>query len=850
MTRRRFPSAWIACGLVGWAGCGRSETPGPSPNPVTAAPAAARADTSLAAAKAPNTAPALTEDRPTLRVVPEVVAIEAGDAGLQLIADSKGSRGGRRDVTAEVAWSVEPAGVVTVEKSGYLRPVGHGRATVWAVMDGSKGVGVKVSVADPKVRPWDFGEDVLPILTRAGCNAGGCHGRADGQNGFHLSIFGYDPAADFLAITHDAGGRRLSRLEPDKSLVLGKATGRVPHGGGQRLRPDSDDFRALLAWVKDGAPESRGKTHGPVRSLAVEPGDVRLDEPGPQQLRVVARYEDGHQRDVTRLATYRVNDDSVVSITPKGKAKLLRRAEADLVVRYRTHVVSTRLATLVNPDLAFDFAKVKRRNFIDDALFKRLESLKVPPSPPAGDAAYLRRVTLDLTGEQPQPEDVRQFLADADPDKRLKLVDRLLSGHDFVLFWNIKFGDMLQITSTRFGNGSSYYHTWLKEQIAANAPWDKSVRTLMTALGNPMAQGGGPVNYALDGPDAKTSAEQTAQRFLGLRIRCAQCHDHPFDIWTQDDYFGLAAFFAKVRRGNAVGGAGRAEVKLDPKGTVEHLRTKKPASPRLLDGKAVTLKDDEDPRKALSDWMTAPENPFFARATANWVWAQFFGKGIADPPDDLSRSNPPVHPELLDALARHFIDNKFDLKDLIRAVATSEAYGLSSGTVPGNEKDTRLFSHQVPRPLTAHQMADALAQATDVPNRFPNKPPQTRAIDVYDPTTASTILDTFGRCSRTVGCASVATPPLSLRQSLLLIGGDVIESKVVSLNGYLANLLELNPEADEAVENLYLRVLCRLPTAEEQSRWSAELKQAASFREATEDLFWALLNSREFSFNH
>jgi hypothetical protein len=297
--------------------------------------------------------------------------------------------------------------------------------------------------------------------------------------------------------------------------------------------------------------------------------------------------------------------------------------------------------------------------------------------------------------------------------------------------------------------------------------------------------------------------------------------------------------------------SGRTEVKLNPKGEVEHLRTKKPASPRLLDGSKFALKEGDDPRKALAEWMTAPENPYFPRAIANWVWAQFFGKGLADPADDLGKSNPPVHPELLDALGKHFVSHKFDLRKLIRTVATSEAYGLSSGTVPGNERDHRFFSHQMSRPLTAHQMADALAQATDVPNRFSNRANDNRrAIEIYEPSTASTILDTFGRCARTVGCASVASPPLSLRQSLLLIGGDVIESKVESLNGYLANLLELNPEPEEVVENLYMRVVCRPPTPEELSRWSAELKQAKSLREASEDLFWALLNSREFAFNH
>src|SRR5262249_14316535 len=325
----------------------------------------------------------------------------------------------------------------------------------------------------------------------------------------------------------------------------------------------------------------------------------------------------------------------------------------------------------------------------------------VPPSPPASDAAFLRRASLDLTGQQPLPEVVRAFLADTDPDKRVKLVDRLIGSPEFVLFWKIRFGDLLQITSSRFGNGAAYFHTWLGEQLAKNPPYDQAVRTLLTALGNPMVQGGGPVNYALDGPDAKTSAEQTAQRFLALRIRCAQCHDHPFDVWTQDDYFGLAAFFAKVQRtAPGPGGMRRNEVRLNPTGEVEHLRTKKPAAPKLLGGTVVTVKDGEDPRKTLADWMTASENPYFARATANWVWAQFFGKGLADPPDDLSRSNPPVHPELLAALAQHFVAHKYDLRDLVRTIVTSEAYALSSATAPGNEHAARPVSHQLRRAVT------------------------------------------------------------------------------------------------------------------------------------------------------
>ncbi len=294
---------------------------------------------------------------------------------------------------------------------------------------------------------------------------------------------------------------------------------------------------------------------------------------------------------------------------------------------------------------------------------------------------------------------------------------------------------------------------------------------------------------------------------------------------------------------------GKPSISINPKGEVVHLRTKKPAAPKLLDGKAVVLSDKEDPRVALAKWMTSPENPYFARSMANWVWAQLFGKGLVDPPDDMSRANPPVHPELLDALANQFIASKYDLRELISTIATSEAYGLSSGTVKGNEHDSRFFSHHTPRPLTAHQMADALAQATDVPNTY-GQLGQRLAIRVTDPATPSAILDTFGRCSRTTGCAPVQTPPLSLRQALLVIGGDVIESKVGSLNGYLASALKLELEPEELIENLYLRTICRRPTPEESSRWSAELKQATSLREAAEDLFWSLLNSREFAFNH
>ena len=793
----------------------------------------------------------------TVEVTPPTAELDAGDPGLQLVVTWRDPAGTVRDLTAAATWTTEPPGVVEVLPGGLIRPAGAGRVEVVGSVPGELGsFRSVVTVADPDRREWSFAEDVEPHLTRLGCNAGGCHGRQDGQNGFHLSLFGYDGEGDYRALTRESAGRRVDRFRPEASLLLTKATGSVPHAGGMKLTPGSAAYRTLLAWIKAGAPEGTPQNHGRIARLAVEPADARLDGPGPRQLRVVATYADGHARDVTRLAQYKTNDDATATVDDQGRTQLLRRGEADIVVRYGSLVATTRLAASINPTLAHDFAKDPRANFVDDEVLKRLQSLGVPPSPASSDAAFFRRVALDLTGEQPSPDRVRDFLKDADPAKRPKLVRTLIGSPDFVRFWQIKLGDLLEITSARpdIGTAATLYQSWLKRQLIDNVPWDQTVRTLLTATGDTGdRETGGPVAYALEAADPKVAAEKAAQRFLGLRLRCAQCHDHPFDVWTQDDYFGLAATFAKVQRGGGgmMGMMGnRAVITVNPEGNIVNPRTRQPAAAKILGGPALDAPAEADPRVRLADWVTAPDNPFFPRAMANWTWAQFFGRGIVDPPDDLSRSNPPVHPELLDALARHFVAHKFDLRDLIATIATSATYGATSATVPGNQDDDRLFSHQRPRPLTAHQMADALAQATDVVNRFRDKPAGTRAIEIVDPATPSTILETFGRCSRINGCAAVATPALSLRQSLLVIGGDVIEAKVAHPQGYLANLLELAPAPDEVIENLYLRTLCRPPTAEEQSHWAAELAAAPSLREAAEDLFWALLNSREFAFNH
>ncbi|RUL89502.1 DUF1549 and DUF1553 domain-containing protein [Tautonia sociabilis] len=861
MRDRATRRSWVALIVVGLlSGCGGPPAHPPTEEPITTVPVK-QGGTDLAEVVGEEAGPPAPEPPAvsSVSIEPSRATLLPDDEGLQFLVSTEGEQGGTADLTAEVSWRVEPKGVVEIGPGGYARAIGPGQATVTAIApDGSEAT-AELVVDGSSDRPWNFAVDVVPIFTRFGCNGGGCHGKATGQNGFHLSLFGYDPSRDHQALTRDSGGRRLALLDPEFSLLLRKASGRVPHGGGRALPVDSDSYRTLLDWIADGAPERRGSGHGEIVAVEVHPQDVRLDAPGPQQLRVVARFADGHERDVTRLSRFDVKDDTTASVDEYGRAELLRRSETDLIVRYKTAVISSRLATLINPELEFDFDSLPRRNLIDEHLFARLESLKVPPSPPSDDATFLRRATLDLTGQQPRPDEIRAFLEDEDPEKRAKLVDRLMQEPLFVDFWNNKIGDLLQISQARFPEGVYRYNDWVEAQVAANRPWDEFVRELLTALGDPSALEGGPVNYALEGQDARERAELTAQRFLGQRFRCAQCHDHPFDVWTQDDYYGLAAFFAKVGRASPRPGQmmNAGLVTVNPDGFITHLRTGEKADPILPGGQAVECSPGDDPRIALADWMTAPDNPYFSRAAANWVWAQFFGRGLAEPADDLSAGNPPVHPELLDALAADFVAHDFDLRHLIRTVATSEAYGLSSTPVPGNEQDTRLFSHQMPRPLSAYQMADALAQATDTELRFSlvrgggrGTVTTMKAVQVDDPAIASTLLDTFGRCPRVGGCSPVATPTLSLRQALLLIGGSEIDDRIVRFNGYLASLLEFDPTPGEIVENLYLRTLCRKPTEEESEHWSALIESADSIREASEDLFWALLNCREFAFNH
>lgn len=824
---------------------------------------------------------------PGLRILPESARIGAEDEGLQLVLTGVGAREGEPDLNERASWSVEPAGALTVDAWGYVRvaegagvggPIeGRARAVV-----GGEAVEARIAVEDRSRRGWRFGRDVSPVLTRAGCNAGGCHGRLEGWNGLRLSFQGYDAAGDYAALTRDGANRRLNPFDPERSLLLLKASGAVPHGGGVALAARSAGYRLLAEWIGAGAPFAReggagasegagnvdgngdGDGDGDVESytdLRIEPARIRLSGPGSQAIRVVATTAEGRERDATRLSLFRTNDDAVASIDGEGRVRLTARGETDVVARFGSRVVSARVWSPSRPEAKIDPTAWPRANFIDELVYARLAEHGLEPSPSASDAAFLRRATLDLTGQIPTPERIREYLRDPDPGKKAKLVDRLLEDRDFVLHWKLAFGDLLLISSARQGDSAATYEGWLQRKLAANAPLDGMVRELLTTRGAPGRSETAAANYALEA-DAKIRMELTAERFLGVRLRCAQCHDHPFDVWTRDDYYGMAAIFAKVGpRAPEEGGEGgggmrnRVVVDVEPSATIENPRTKAAATPRPLGGSAIEAGPSEDPREGFADWLLDSSNPRFGRVTANWIWSRMFGRGLADPPDDLSAANPATHPELLEALAVHLAETGYDLRAFLRTVALSNVYGASSSPTAGNAGDSRLLSHRTPRPLSAHQLADALAQATSVPNRFPDRPARTRALQIFDPASPSPLLDTFGRCDRGDSCRPSSSSGVTLKQVLTMVGGGLVDDKVEAVNGYLDHSLELGMTSGELVENLYLRTLSRPPREEEARHWSGILDEAgvsgaSAFREAAEDLFWALLNSREFAFHH
>ncbi len=697
-----------------------------------------------------------------------------------------------------------------------------------------------------------FLRDVAPILNKAGCTSGPCHGAAKGKNGFKLSLRGYDPQYDYEALLYDLSGRRFNRSEPKRSLMLAKPVMQVAHGGGLRFEQTSEYYKTIERWIAQGVPYG-DPAKDTVAAIEVEPKELAMPKPGESaQVKVMARFADGQTRDVTKEATIESNVPDLAKVDASAKVDGLRIGEATLLVRYQGKF-STIPVTILNPKTGFVWKPLPQHSYIDQHIDAKLQKLKLQPSPVTDDASFLRRVTLDLSGALPTPDEVRAFLADPAPQrlKRSRKIDKLIASPAYADQWTVKWGDLLQSSRKFLGEKGTYgFREWIHSSIAANKPYDKMVRELLTSRGS--SYDDPAANYFRTTREPKPTMEKTTQVFLGVRMVCAQCHDHPFEKWTQNQYYQMSAFFSAVglRPGYEVG----EEIIYDQRADYEmkHPKDSRVMAPEFLIASATPVKIPTDQRRrdALADWLVSKQNPFFAKAIANRVWSYFFGKGIIDPVDDIRASNPPVNPQLLEALTKDLIDHNFDLQHLMRTIVNSRAYQASFLTNEWNTGDAENFSHAIPRRLSSEQLADAVTMAAGAKPNFPEVPEDTSASQLPDPHVGKDgFLDLFGRPNRESACECERRTDFSLPQALNLVNGTTISDAVADPKGRVAKLV-LAGKADQAIiEDLYLATLSRFPTKQEADNGIKYLAGGARATRA-QDLLWALLNSKGFLYSY
>jgi Protein of unknown function (DUF1553)/Protein of unknown function (DUF1549)/Bacterial Ig-like domain (group 2) len=717
----------------------------------------------------------------------------------------------------------------------------------------------------PAQAPPSFLNDVIPLFTRLGCNQGACHGKNAGQNGFRLSLRGYAPEWDYLSLTREFAGRRINPAVPEASLLLQKPLGKAPHEGGKLIHEGSREHQLLLAWLRAGAPGPKASDPS-LRRLDVQPGSRTLKAGQELQILVRAEYSDGQSKDVTWLTQFDSNDVSVATVSPTGRVRVERPGETSVRAAFQGQVavviVTAPHDQPVRPELL-----ARRNNGLDEAVFNKLAALRIEPSELCSDEAFLRRVFLDTLGILPTPEEVRTFRADTAADKRARLIDRVLERPEFVDFWTLQLSDLFQNRKesdhdVRGTKGVRSFHEWLRHQVAVNRPWDELCRDVLTARGKTTESPA--VGYFVVTVGEQRQAHESsvvasaAQAFLGTRIGCAQCHNHPLEKYTQDDYYHFAGFFSRIklerkdpRAGptSLVVSAPDANQNKNPVG-VNQPRTGQFLKPQPLDRSVVELKPGDDPRVALAAWMTDPKNEVFAGAAVNRLWAHFLGVGLVEPVDDLRASNPPTNPELWRVLVKEFISHKFGRKHLIRLILNSRTYQLSSATRPGNEKDTRFYSHFVARRLPAEVLLDALSCSTGVPDNFPGYPIGLRAVQLPDPALKSYFLSLFGRSERLTACACERTGEVTMPQLMHLQNGASVVEKIRAPQGRLAALVKAGKSDEQIVAELFLATLSRPATGQEMATIRQTFAQGDSRDAVLHDVFWALLNSKEFAFNH
>jgi len=785
-----------------------------------------------------------------LTITPEAPRLVGRRATARVLATATARAGeGVWDATRDVVWTSRDPEVARIDDQGRITPVGNGETVIVASgAEGSLEARTPVVVEGmERPDPVRFHLDVIPAFSQAGCNMGACHGTPSGKGGFRLSLRGYLPDEDYETLSRELGGRRINRIDPDASLLLRKPLGELAHEGGVRLQKGSKRYEYLKGWIAEGA---RDDPESP-KAVALEllPGDRVLHEPAKRQ-QVVARvrYDDGTERDVTSLCYYDSSDANIAEIDPSGLVTFRTRGEAAIIAHYLDLVATIRLTHLVEVP-GFAAVEVPTDNPVDEAVFAKLNHMRIPPSEPCADEEFIRRVYLDTIGVLPTPEETRSFLEDPSPDRRAALIDRLLERPEFLDFWALKFADVLRSNSRLIERKGAYaFHRWIRARLADETPLDEFVRDLLVADGstfdNPAA------NYYRISRTPEEAVETTAQLFLGVRIQCAKCHNHPFERWTQDDYYGFAAFFSRVRQKNGPIPS-EAVIFTADSGEVRQPRTNAVMPPKALGGPVFDDSEtDRARRERLAAWLTSPKNPFFAKSLANRIWYHLNGRGIVDPVDDFRDSNPPSNDALLDALADELTESDYSLKHVIRTILQSRTYQLSSLANELNAEDEIYFSHALTKMYPAEVLLDAISTVTGIPTAFDGLPPGARAVQIPDGQVDHPFLKTFGRPARELACECERERDANLSQALQLIGGPTVHEKLKADGGRMHRLAESDRSAEEIVEQLYLIALSRSPTESERASAVEYLETAPDRRAAIEDLGWVLINSKEFLFRH
>ena len=755
--------------------------------------------------------------------------------------------GVQRNVTTEAKISVSDPAKAKVE-NGVVLPLADGATTLKVEYNGSA-IEIPVKVEAVKEDPAiSFRNDVMPTFMRNGCNSGGCHGASRGKDGFRLSLFGYNAAGDYQNLTREQIGRRINLALPETSMLLTKCVGEAPHTGGKLFTKDSESYQRILRWLEAGAPDEDATKIPSVTSVEILPKQLLLESPGQKfKMTVRAHYSDGTDRDVTGMSLFLSSNDGSAKIQPDGTITTGQRGEAFVMARYDTYTVGSQVI-VIPKGLQYTKPKVEEWNYVDQLVNAKLDKLRMSASGLCDDETFLRRAHIDITGTLPTADDVKKFVADTEQSKRAKKIDELLGKKEFVDIWALKWSELLQVRTDNNNQGSykavlSYYN-WIREQIEKNVPVNEMARSLISGSGSNFANPA--ANYYQLETDPLKLAEDTAQAFFGTRIQCAQCHNHPFDRWTMADYRGFVAFFTQVGRKN--GEDPREKIIFNSGGgETRHPVTNQVVPPKFLGGEAPDTKG-KDRRQLLADWIAAPENPFFSRHIANLVWAQYMGRGIVEPVDDARISNPPSNPELMDALAAKLVEYKYDLRKVVRDICNSAAYQRTTRPNESNELDDRNFAKATIRRMRAEVMLDCITQVTETKDKFRGLPLGARAVEVADGKVSNYFLTTFGRADRETICAREQVGP-TLSQALHMLNGETVESKIAN-GGVVQKLIKSNMTPREIATELYLRTFNRMPTEPElrklEEHWGVTEEQPKVYT----DIFWALLNAKEFMFNH